>query len=598
MNKSKEHKIKNNLSSNLKQDQKDFNKEKLQEYNGFNIIELNEDQLIEENDLDMKNLAHREIARLIKKSHTIEDHYNLKDENEKINENCFNCLLSDFRPNELLYFPNRKDLLSYLKYCFIFLKKIIFIEHSNFIDNKYDLSKCDNNFLNGWKFFIPKTMCKSCFLQIVNMKHLFGNLKTIFCDVDQNLLSKSFHNSYSNSSFYRNKSTRRTHGTHPNQYTNRNNNRRGNDNIIKIKLNNKKIRNKDNPNISFNEKNGEITVNKKILDNEILNKIPNKKGKINKKKFINRKRRFSTLKKNKNRLNEDNATKELSEIKIHSNEYINEESEINKGKNDSKKEEKNGGMEEKDKNKNNNSIIKVNTNNKNNINGNNQINEIIINNNYMTNNLNPNNFISEIDLNNKINNGIENQNDETKAQKILNIYSEILNSSTKPISNKIVMLFQHKLDILKDLLLYTTVNIGDFKEKLLNSITYNPEIICMGVIEHENYFHRLYNKGIVIKKSYEMLYNKLINESIPGIYKNIIEMKNKNETMDDDKKLLDELFNNLKNFEINTAEIERVFDDTLSNFFENFNCLFSILNEIKITFTNPCVAGINNRSYV
>ena len=603
MNKSKEHKIKNNLTTNIKQDQKDLSKEKIQEYNGFNIIELNEDQLIEENDLDIKNLAHREIARLKKKSHTIEDHYIGKGEDEKINENCFNCLLSDFRPNELLYFPNRKDLLSYLKYCFIFLKKIIFTNHSNFIDNKYDLSKCDNNFLNGWKFFIPKTMCKSCFLQIINMKHLFGNLKTIFCDVDQNLLSKSFHNSYSNSSFYRNKNNRRTHGTHPNQYTNHNN-RRGAENIIKIKINNKKLGNKSNPNISFNEKNGEITVSKKILDNEILNKIPNKKEKVIKRKFINKKRRFSTLKRNKNRLNEeDDAPKEISEIKIRSNEYANEENEINKGKNennDIKKEEKNGAVEEKEKNKdkNNNSIIKVNTYNGNNINVNNQLNKIIINSNYIVNNANTNNFISEIDMNNKANNEVENHNDETKTQKILNFYNEILNSNAKPISNRVVMLLQHKLDILKDLLLYTTVNIGDFKEKLLNSITYNPDIICMGVIEHENYFHRLYNKGIVIKKNYEVLYDKLKNESITGIYKNIIEMKNKQEIMEEDKKLLDELFTSLKDLEINTTQIEQKFDDTLNNFFENFNCLFNILNEIKITFTNPCVGGINNRPYV
>jgi hypothetical protein len=49
--------------------------------------------------------------------------------------------MNGFQANELLYFVKRKDLLIYLKYCFYFLKNILFIDKQIYIKNKYDLDK-------------------------------------------------------------------------------------------------------------------------------------------------------------------------------------------------------------------------------------------------------------------------------------------------------------------------------------------------------------------------------------------------------------------------------------------------------------------------
>ena len=160
--------------------------------NGFNIIELNEEEIKEGYQPIVNLFSEREKQRLEKKAKSIEEYYYyIKTEDEKINENCFNCLMNNFKPNELLYFSKRKDLIDYLKYCFYFLKNILFLDNQIYIENRYDLDKCDANYLNGWRFFIPKTVCRACFLQIINMEHLFGNLKTIFSDIDSHIPSKS-----------------------------------------------------------------------------------------------------------------------------------------------------------------------------------------------------------------------------------------------------------------------------------------------------------------------------------------------------------------------------------------------------------------------
>ena len=163
--------------------------------NGFNIIELNEEDSESDMISDLSNISEREIDRIKKKAQMIESYYMNKGEETRVKENCFNCLMSDFLPNELVYFAKRKDLLTYLRYCFYFLKKAIFLDNQTYINNCYDLDKCNSSYLKGWKFFIPKTMCKACFLQMINKEHLFGNLKTIFSDVDATILRKNFRRS-------------------------------------------------------------------------------------------------------------------------------------------------------------------------------------------------------------------------------------------------------------------------------------------------------------------------------------------------------------------------------------------------------------------
>ena len=64
------------------------------------------------------------------------------------------------------------------------------MDNQIYIENKYDLEKYDPNYINWWKFFIPKTVCRGCFLQIINAEHLFANLKTIFTYIVPNIISK------------------------------------------------------------------------------------------------------------------------------------------------------------------------------------------------------------------------------------------------------------------------------------------------------------------------------------------------------------------------------------------------------------------------
>ena len=136
---------------------------KEQTLNGFNVIELNEEEINLDMISDLTNLSEREIDRIKKKAQSIEGYYLGKGEDAKINENCFNCLMKDFQANELLYFAKRKDLLIYLRYCFYFLKKILFIDNQIYTENKYDLDKCNTNYLNGWKFLYLKQCAKVAF---------------------------------------------------------------------------------------------------------------------------------------------------------------------------------------------------------------------------------------------------------------------------------------------------------------------------------------------------------------------------------------------------------------------------------------------------
>ena len=125
------------------------NLHKVETINGFNIIQLNEEEINLDFFSDLQNLPEKEITRIKKKAQSIEEYYIGKGKDSKINENCFNCLMNNFHENELLYFAKRKDLLTYLKYCFYFMKKILFTDNQIYTENKYDLDKCDIHYLSG-----------------------------------------------------------------------------------------------------------------------------------------------------------------------------------------------------------------------------------------------------------------------------------------------------------------------------------------------------------------------------------------------------------------------------------------------------------------
>ena len=161
--------------------------------NGFNIVELNEGKndynnlsplYDEEQNIDYKLQIH-----LKSKAKVVENYYSNSEDEIVASANCSRCLLGNFISNELLYFKDRKTFIAYLKYCFIFLKKKIFMNHSIYMNNYYDLFKVNQSFYNGWKFSFEKTLCKSCFIQLINMEYLLSNLKNVICDYDGILIS-------------------------------------------------------------------------------------------------------------------------------------------------------------------------------------------------------------------------------------------------------------------------------------------------------------------------------------------------------------------------------------------------------------------------
>ena len=246
--------------------------QKIIKFNGFNIIELNEDEnnnnsineisLNEfENDLEM--IPPKEIRRLINISNKIENYFEKKGLNNIEDGTCFKCRIKYSNSKDLLYFLNRKELLSYLKYCFCFLKKIVFINHQNFVNNKYDLEKCNSNYLINWKFFIPKVMCRICFMEVINMNNLFGNLKTIFSDIDKIDLDR-----HKNKGFLSN--FRRNH-------------RRKKKRILSLKINDSKKSKNNKPineNIIISNNKNRIIIKKSILnrlDLSFLSKKTNQK---------------------------------------------------------------------------------------------------------------------------------------------------------------------------------------------------------------------------------------------------------------------------------------------------------------------------------
>ena len=268
--------MKNNVLKNMKKNNiikilyksisENISKQKLIQFNGFNIIELSEDDNDNNTINEFDTISEREITRLKNIAYKVESYFLNNEKN--INEDgiCFKCRIKYLNGNDLLYFVNRKDLLNYLKYCFYFLKKIIFINHQNYINNKYELEKCNKNYLNNWKFFIPKAMCKICFMNVININNLFGNLKTIFCDIDNIDLVKRTRNY---SSFIK-----RKHNRNKSQISsikiNTNNNNNSNDNKI------------ENKNVLINNNYNIILINKSILkdiDFSSFSKIQNEKKK-------------------------------------------------------------------------------------------------------------------------------------------------------------------------------------------------------------------------------------------------------------------------------------------------------------------------------
>jgi len=543
--------------------------------NSFNIIELNEEEISPENDPDLNIFSEREIQRIKKKAISIEEYYSNGSEDAKITENCFNCLMNNFRANELLYFSKRKDLLTYLKYCFYFLKNILFLDYHTYIKNRFDLDKCDINYLNGWKFFIPKTVCRACFLQIINMEHLFGNLKAIFSDIDINLSSRNLRRNRS----HFNPRLRTSHSSRRVSNNNHNINPEEGKNIIVIPKKENKIKNKNsrnNQNIIYDDKKGVISIKKDILgDIGILSKKRDNSNKSKKSKSKNNKSEFNS------EISEHKEEQSLAEIKIKSKDYLFDSNEHKKSIDKKKGKNNNENNKKKQAIKNGNNIKESTVNNG-------ETNDEIQN--TKSNNSNDNdiskkdNLFSNYCTNNKNYQETKDKigNYTPKNKNMFNICHEILN--VKNITNKIVIKLDHKLKSMKEIIIYTIISIGDFKDKLYNSLNFNPNIISYTINNYEQYFKGLIYENDKARKAYKEIILKVKNESIPSIYKNIVYLKEEEKLEEEDLKQLDEMEKNLNEYLQKIEIMEKRYEENINNYFINFIYFFKLLKEIADTF--------------
>ena len=349
------------------------------ELNGYKLIELNEDEITKaftserlsnsesnEQPLKEEKISPKEYTRLRGKARSIEGHYSTQQGYVNIKENCFNCLMTDFNANELLYFNNRNDLLCYFQYCFQVKKRLLFTNKINYLENKTDVLKCGNSFLNGWRFFIPKTMCKPCFMRMINMKSLMSHIKTIFSDIEKNSQCKTNYRNYAlfsprfRSAFCLTKripnrkalkNTKRNRSIANKKFKNSVPKNKSQIIIIKDDIQNQNssviIENNYNPNVEFDENQNILTISKKILGdinieflNENIENIPKKKNKINKEDEIMNAKDKKNIEENNEKISKIITTKKDDFLEI---------PKINLENNKKKEEKENQTLDEEEK---------------------------------------------------------------------------------------------------------------------------------------------------------------------------------------------------------------------------------------------------------
>ena len=95
----------------------------------------------------------------------------------RIKERCASCGVQDFLTNELFYFKNLKILFYYLKYIFHVNKNKLFLDNKIYIENYNEIKRCKKiDFNLKTKFLFPKTICKKCFVNLINKQNLIQNL--------------------------------------------------------------------------------------------------------------------------------------------------------------------------------------------------------------------------------------------------------------------------------------------------------------------------------------------------------------------------------------------------------------------------------------
>jgi hypothetical protein len=154
----------------------------------------------------------------------------------------------------------------------------------------------------------------------------------------------------------------------------------------------------------------------------------------------------------------------------------------------------------------------------------------------------------------------------------------------KNITNKIVIKLDHKLKSMKEIIIYTIISIGDFKDKLYNSMNFNPNIISYAINNYEQYFKGLIYENDKARKAYKEIIIKVKNESIPSISKNILYLKEEEKLGEEDLKQLDEMEKILSEYLQKIEIMEKRYEETINNYFINFLYFFKLLKEITDTF--------------
>ncbi len=192
---------KNFIDKNKKEKEKehlDKNKEKIYYYqptcnyfilpNGYKLLynpyDLNFDNLTSNNGVSL-----RLKKKLLKIANLCEHYYHHKCKNIYLKKNCEICFKSEHCLNELLRFKNSKDFLNYLRYLYLCKNEVVDYSHEIFSVNKKELLDFHRDYekeSNNWSFKIPKILCKSCILKIINKKNSLEIFKKILIDKNNN----------------------------------------------------------------------------------------------------------------------------------------------------------------------------------------------------------------------------------------------------------------------------------------------------------------------------------------------------------------------------------------------------------------------------
>ena len=192
-------------------------------------------------------------------------------------------------------------------------------------------------------------------------------------------------------------------------------------------------------------------------------------------------------------------------------------------------------------------------------------------------NNNNNNFINKNPK--EINNKLSINNEKTP----INILNEIM--AKKGINNKIVMKLYIKLDTLIQWIYYVLVDVFDFREKLNNTLESNPLIIAnleaSNLDIYENNYRDIYNLLFKERKEFEEIFKKIKNDSIPNISRNLEKLKAQKNLKENEIKTLDDLKQTLNGYTNQINDLEKKYSSRIRNYFNDFNCLLTLIGEIK-----------------